>query len=131
MAKYRKLGRTASQRKALIRNQVTALLANGKIVTTEAKVKEIRKVEFVKLFNKYFGNDFKLFTKQEFISSGLLGGGTPHRKVDDFIADFVAVSTSHKSLHYTTGQKELPQLKGDHAGISEYEMKIPLIFIEN
>ena len=43
MAKYRKLGRTSSQRKALIRNQVTALLNNGKIVTTEAKAKEIRK----------------------------------------------------------------------------------------
>lgn len=44
MAGYRKLGRTADQRKALIRNQVTALLYNGKIVTTEAKAKEIRKV---------------------------------------------------------------------------------------
>src|SRR5699024_1219935 len=44
MAKYRKLGRTAGQRKALIRNQVTALLSNGKIVTTEAKAKEIRKI---------------------------------------------------------------------------------------
>ena len=44
MAKYRKLGRTSSQRKALIRNQVTALLYNDKIVTTEAKAKEIRKV---------------------------------------------------------------------------------------
>ena len=44
MAKYRKLGRTSSQRKALIRNQVTALLNHGKIVTTEAKAKEIRKV---------------------------------------------------------------------------------------
>ena len=44
MAKYRKLGRTASQRKALLRNQVTALLNNGKIVTTEAKAKEIRKM---------------------------------------------------------------------------------------
>ena len=43
MAKYRKLGRTSAQRKALIRNQVTALLNNGKIVTTEAKAKEIRK----------------------------------------------------------------------------------------
>ena len=31
MAKYRKLGRTSSQRKALLRNQVTALLNNGKI----------------------------------------------------------------------------------------------------
>ena len=44
MAKYRKLGRTSDQRKALLRNQVTALLNNGKIVTTEAKAKEIRKI---------------------------------------------------------------------------------------
>ena len=44
MAKYRKLSRTASQRKALLRNQVTALLFNGKIVTTEAKAKEVRKI---------------------------------------------------------------------------------------
>lgn len=44
MAKYRKLGRTSSQRKALLRNQVTALLHNGKIRTTEAKAKEIRKI---------------------------------------------------------------------------------------
>ena len=44
MAKYRKLSRTSSQRKALLRGQVTALLANGKIVTTEAKAKEVRKI---------------------------------------------------------------------------------------
>ena len=44
MAGYRKLGKTSSQRKALIRNQVTALLYNGRIVTTEARAKEIRKV---------------------------------------------------------------------------------------
>lgn len=44
MAKYRKLGRTSSQRKALLRNQVTALINNGKIVTTEQKAKEIRKI---------------------------------------------------------------------------------------
>lgn len=44
MAGYRKLGRTSSQRKALLRNQVTNLLYHGKIVTTEAKAKEIRKI---------------------------------------------------------------------------------------
>ena len=44
MAKYRKLGRTSSQRKALLRGQVTQLLANGKIVTTETKAKEVRKI---------------------------------------------------------------------------------------
>ena len=43
MAKYRKLGRTSSQRKALLRSQVTALILNGKIVTTEARAKEVQK----------------------------------------------------------------------------------------
>ena len=44
MAKYRKLGRTSSQRKALLRSQVTALIENGKIVTTEARAKEVKKM---------------------------------------------------------------------------------------
>ncbi len=44
MAKYRKLSRTSAQRKALLRGQVTSLIANGKIVTTEAKAKEVKKI---------------------------------------------------------------------------------------
>ena len=44
MAGYRKLGRTSSQRKALIRGQVTSLLNNGKIVTTEARAKKLAKL---------------------------------------------------------------------------------------
>ena len=44
MAKYRKLGKTSSQRKALLRNQVTALINNGKIITTEARAKEVQKM---------------------------------------------------------------------------------------
>ena len=44
MAKYRKLSRTSSQRKALLRNQVTNLIYHGKIRTTEAKAKEIQKI---------------------------------------------------------------------------------------
>ena len=41
---YRKLGRTSSQRKALLRNQVTALINNGRITTTEAKAEEIQRI---------------------------------------------------------------------------------------
>nr|WP_307991132.1 bL17 family ribosomal protein [uncultured Niameybacter sp.] len=40
----RKLGRDAAGRKALLRNQVTNLLYHGKIKTTTAKAKEIRKI---------------------------------------------------------------------------------------
>ncbi len=44
MAKYRKLGKKSSLRQALLRNQVTMLLYNGKIKTTEARAKEVRQI---------------------------------------------------------------------------------------
>ena len=40
---YRKLGRTSSQRKALLRDLTTDLIVNGRITTTEARAKEVRK----------------------------------------------------------------------------------------
>ncbi len=42
MATQRKLGRTADQRKALLRNQVTNLIWHGRIETTLARAKEVR-----------------------------------------------------------------------------------------
>ncbi len=44
MAMYRKLGRTSDQRKAMLRSLTTSLLYHGKIVTTEARAKEVRKI---------------------------------------------------------------------------------------
>lgn len=44
MAEYRKLGRTADQRAAMLRNLVTNLLYHGKIRTTETRAKEARKI---------------------------------------------------------------------------------------
>ncbi|HIX34827.1 MAG TPA: 50S ribosomal protein L17 [Candidatus Limosilactobacillus merdigallinarum] len=41
---YRKLGRTSSQRKALLRDLTTDLIVNGSITTTEARAKEVRKM---------------------------------------------------------------------------------------
>nr|WP_330363848.1 bL17 family ribosomal protein [Butyrivibrio sp. WCD2001] len=41
---YRKLGKATKPRRALLRNQATMLLYNGKIVTTEARAKEVKKI---------------------------------------------------------------------------------------
>jgi len=52
----RKFGRSAAHREALTRNQLTELLRHGRITTTEAKAKELRRwVERVVTDSK--GND--------------------------------------------------------------------------
>ena len=44
MSGYRKLSSTSAQRQAFLRNQVTQLLYHGRIITTEAKAKEVSKI---------------------------------------------------------------------------------------
>jgi len=44
MAVNRKLGRDSAARRALLRNQVTNLLYHGKIETTDAKAREVKKI---------------------------------------------------------------------------------------
>ena len=44
MAGYRKLGRPTDQRKAILRNLVTALLEHGKLETTITRAKETKRI---------------------------------------------------------------------------------------
>ena len=80
MASQRKLGRTASQRKAMLRNLTTNLLWYGRIETTEAKAKEVRSIadKMITLaireydqtveVEKEFTNDKKQIVKQTFVN---------------------------------------------------------------
>jgi len=42
--KMRKLGRPSGHRKMMLRNLVTSFLKHGKIITTEARAKEVRRI---------------------------------------------------------------------------------------
>lgn len=44
MAEIRKLGRPTAHRMAMLKNQVTSLLTNGQIQTTEARAKEVKSI---------------------------------------------------------------------------------------
>ena len=44
MPGYRKLGRPSAHRKAMLRNLVTDLLREGRIMTTDCRAKEARKI---------------------------------------------------------------------------------------
>lgn len=80
MAHERKLGRTASQRKAMLRNLTTNLLWYGRIETTEAKAKEVRSIvdKMITLaireydqtveVEKEFYNDKKQIVKETFVN---------------------------------------------------------------
>ena len=83
MAGYRKLGRTASQRKALLRNQVTNLLYHGKIRTTDTKAKEIRKIaeSFIALAVKERDN-YETVTVTSKVARKDMNGGRVKEEVD-------------------------------------------------
>jgi len=92
-------------------------------------VKDECKADFRRVFVDAFSDKFKFFTHDEFINSGLLGGGIPHAKISDFIGDFVAVAVSDVALWYKDINGEYNDFKGAHAGLTKDEMTVPLIAI--
>jgi large subunit ribosomal protein L17 len=108
----RKLGRTSAHRKALYRNLVTDLLRREKIVTTEAKAKEIRGLA------------------ERMITLGKKGGLHPRRQALEFILDekvtdkvFTELATKYAERHggYTRISKLGPRA-GDGAPMIKIEL---------
>ena len=94
-------------------------------------VKEDRKEEFETLFNKEFSNDFMLLTKKEFLDREFLGKGDKHKKIDDFIGNYVALSISDSIIQLQTYLAEGKKVKkSTHCGLTKEEMEVPLIVIE-
>ena len=90
-------------------------------------VKDGMKDNFKNEFNKLFGDDFRLMTKEEVFAENLLGFGKPHPRTYDFVGDYLAVATGNKSL-FT--EREEHEFIGVHAGLTEDEMTVPFIAIE-
>jgi large subunit ribosomal protein L17 len=108
----RKLGRSSAHRKALYRNLVTDLLKHGKITTTEAKAKEIRRLA------------------ERMITLGKKGGLHSRRQALSFILDekvtekvFTELVPKYAERHggYTRIIKLSPRL-GDGAPMIQIEL---------
>ena len=93
-------------------------------------VKEEKKKEFEKIFKKRFEKEFLLFTKDEFLEKHMLGFGNKHKKIDDFIGNYISVSIGNASFKLGTNiSKEKPEKKSTHCGLSPEEMEVPLIIL--
>ena len=93
-------------------------------------VKEEKRKKFEDIFYKKFKNEFLLFTKEEFLEKNLLGIGKKHKKVDDFLGNYVAISIGSSIIKLGTNiSKEKVNKKSTHCGFTKEEMEVPLIVI--
>jgi large subunit ribosomal protein L17 len=86
---YRKLQRTKSQRKALLRDLTTSLIVNGKIETTEARAKEVRR------------------QAEKMITLGKRGDLASRRQAAAYIRDMI----DEKKLQSATSAEEIVEQK--------------------
>lgn len=88
-------------------------------------IKEDKKKIFPELFNKYFGEWFTLYTKEEVINNKLFGPGEENTIFRDAIGDFISVSKSNKALIGVGDSVLISQ----HSGFLDDEVLVPLVVI--
>ena len=60
-----------------------------------------------------------------------MGYGNKHKKIDDFIGDYLALSISDSIIRLQTYLADgKPVKKSTHCGLTKEEMEVPLIIIE-
>ena len=89
-------------------------------------IKEEYLNDFPNEFYYNFKNEFLLLSKREVIENNIFGVGKMHPKFEEFIGDFLAIAISDKGIVYS---QDSNQFISNHAGITEKEMKIPVIAI--
>ena len=95
-------------------------------------VKENKKEQFVKEFNKRFGQDFILLSSEEYLRQGYAGKGKMHDKFREFLGDYMALATGSRILQYQTeGGIDSVKFKAHHAGLTKKEMIVPLIIYDS
>jgi len=89
-------------------------------------IKKDKKEQFTTLFNKYFADDFDLYSKEDVIESRLFGDGKENRIFRDALGDYLAIAKTNKTLIYNGSEI----LKSQHAGYTDDEILVPLIVIK-
>ncbi len=86
--------------------------------------------QFKKALRTYFKDEYLIYTREEFLNSGLLGKGMPHPRIETYFGDYIVIMNGTKSIRYTTTGKIEKYHLADHSGITREEMIVPLIYID-
>ena len=109
--------------------EITSMLERNTSIEQRAVSFKIKKEyinEFPKVFNKYFGKWFNLYTKKEIIESKIYGDGKEHELFNEALGDFIAIAeNSNKTINLPGDDILVSQ----HAGYTDDEVYIPLIII--
>ncbi|MBN2618649.1 MAG: alkaline phosphatase family protein [Spirochaetales bacterium] len=89
-------------------------------------IKEDKRDEFEKTFNKYFKNQFVLYKSEEVLEMNLFGKGKKSPRTKGFLGDFFAIAIDKYSFRL---QNAKHIHKATHAGLLKDEMMIPLIIL--
>lgn len=91
-------------------------------------VKEEKREQFEREFQKEFGVKFLLWTKEQVLEQNIFGLGKEHPNFRGMLGDYLAVAVDDLSIYST--REEAKYFIGVHAGLTRDEMEIPLIVIE-
>ena len=97
-------------------------------------VKYNKRKEFEDIFNKLFQDKYILYSKEDLLKSNLLGYGNRHKKIEDFIGDYIAIAVSDVRINIGTylsrEMKHPDEKKSTHCGLTKNEMEVPLIVFD-
>ena len=93
-------------------------------------VNDGQKEDFEETFKRLYQDDFILLNKEQVLKGKLFGYGQDHRRLADFIGDFVAIAKGKKQFVYKKDPKSAKMI-GAHAGLSDEELLVPIITYHN
>ena len=88
-------------------------------------IKDEYKDEFEKEFKNEFEDRFVLLTHKQVLETHLFGDKQNHLRFEEFIGDFIAIGKGNTILAYK--EQPIPSMKGQHAGMLEDELMVPVI----
>ena len=95
---------------------------------TSFKIKQGQHKKFESLFKKKYGKFFDLISTKKLINKNIFGTKENSERIKELFGDYVAIgNSSFKSFQFFADQQ---LLKGNHAGGSKEEMRVPLCVFE-